>query len=328
MRFALLFIISCLLFSCNTPSGSIENIDNKNNTLASKVKEIKYEVIDTEGSNIIIKELTFDTTLLHHIKGIKATFTIEVSKEAIDRLHKKGFTSYFLDASCEPDKGTKYSQKQTIIQQQSRVNINHGNFISVPTTRSLEILLPFRLLEMKNGEHTITVTIGAYPVRFKRDTSSTNYKVLEEITANADASTMVKINIVAPQLYKVVLQNQKFRINTSKRKATSYDFSFGGSGYPDLFWSVSCGDDFIYHSPVKKNSTEYLKPTHSNAFYCTIEDEITITVADYDDGPFNKESDVIGLWKGKITDLTKTKTDTLSFGNVESFIVDTKLLEE
>ena len=32
--------------------------------------------------------------------------------------------------------------------------------------------------------------------------------------------------------------------------------------------------------------------------------------------------------KGKITELIKTKTDTLSFGNVESFILETKLLDE
>ena len=327
MRLALLISIIIFLFSCSSPSGNSENSDAQTNTLASKVKEIKYEVIATEGSGITIKELSFDTTLLHHIKGVKVTFTIDVSKEAIEKLNKEGYTSYFLDLCCEPDKGSIYSHKKVTKPGEERINVNHGNFISMPGQRSLEMLLPFRLLEMEKGEHIVTVTIGAFPARFKKDTISNDYKILEKVMETAHASTKVKIKIIAPKLYKVVVQNDKFWLNTTKVKPSMYDFSFGGPGYPDIFWSLACGDDFVYHSTVMKNCTNYSKPSHSTPFYCTEEDEITITVADYDDGPFNKESDIIGVWKGKITDLPKTKADTLSFGNVEAFIVETKLFD-
>lgn len=327
MRFALTITIIFILFSCSSPTETSETAEADANALATKVKEIHYEVVSTEGTGITIKELSFDTTLLHHTKGIKATFTIEVSKEAIERLNKAGYTTYFLDLGCEPDKGTSYAHRMSIAPGEERIHINHGSFISSPGQRPLEMLLPFRLLEMEKGEHTVTVTIGAYPVKFKKDTISNDYKVLEQVTEPAHVSTKVKIKIIAPKLYKVVVQTEKFWLNTSTRKASTYDFSFGGPGYPDLYWSLSCGTDFVYHSPIKKNCTSYFTPTRSTPFYCTDEDEITITVADYDDGPFNKESDIIGLWKGKIANLEKTKTDTLSFGTVEAFIVKTKLLE-
>jgi len=325
MRFALIVALASLVFSCGSPSGTTEKSETSANTLVSKVKEIKYEVIAKEGDGIVIKDLSFDTTLLHHIKGVKVTFTIEVSEKAIDKLNKDGYTSYFLDLDCQPDKGAIYSHKKVIKSGDERININLGNFISRPGQRSLEMLLPFRLLEMEKGEHIVTVSIGAYPVRFKKDTISNDYKVLEKVTEIAHASTRVKIKITAPKLYKMVIQNEKFWLNTKKRKPSGYDFSFGGTGYPDLFWSLSCGDDFVYHSPVKKNCTDYSKSSSTTPFYCTDEDEITITVADYDDGPFNKESDIIGIWKGKITNLPKA--DTLSFGNVEAFIIVTKLFD-
>jgi hypothetical protein len=180
---------------------------------------------------------------------------------------------------------------------------------------------------MAGGSHDLSFTISAYPAKFRKDSIESSNKILDYISNEAYTSIEAMIRIVAPKLYNVSIEVEKFKLDTKKVDPTKYDFSVGGTGYPDLFWDLYCGEDYLFYSPVIKNTTLYNKKTGSNPFYCTQDDIIKISVADYDNGPFNKQHDIIASWKGKISELHQGKTDSLLLENLEYMLVQTKITE-
>jgi predicted phosphatase len=326
-RYFLFLLSFSLLFSCGE---SEKKTKSEQATLVSRINRIQYEIIsESKGNGVQIKNLSFDTTeLFKESKAIKVIFNIEVAKEALKNIQGKGYTSFYFNLQCNPDKGKTYSQLNEYTDEKNkRIGPDKICFVFQQTEKTIEAVIPYRFLEMEGGSHDLLFTISAYPAKFKNDTVESSNRILDYISNEPYANTEAKIRIVAPKLYKVVIEMEKFELNTKVVDPSKYDFSVGGTGYPDLFWDLFCGEDFLYYSPVIKNSILYNKKTSSNPFYCTQDDIIKITVADYDNGPFNKQHDIIGIWKGKISDLHPDKTDSLKIETLEYMLLKTKIAE-
>jgi hypothetical protein len=326
---SLFFLLSSLLMACN--NNSQEKSVSEDVSLASKYQKLKYEVVSTGSANgIKIEDLSFDTaTIFNNTKGIKVIFNIEVSKEVLEAIRKKGFSAFFFNLKCEPDKGSNYSIYNELSKtkgKEKRINPDNEYFVSHQTKRGIEIILPYRLLEMESGSHELNISIDAFPAKFKEDTTSYSTKILDYVSTEAYTSLKARVKIFAPKLYKLVIAVNKFKLNTDVVDPSKFDFSVGGSGFPDLYWDVYCGEDFLYYSPVIKNAISYNNKQSTNPFYCTKEDLIRINFADYDSGPFNSQPDIIDSWEGKMTDLP-SRQDTLHLRNLKYLILETKITE-
>jgi hypothetical protein len=316
-----------LLISCSAEKPAGESAEEK--TL-NHIQNVQYELISQKGlQEIKITDIDFDTASLHNdTKGILVSFRIQASEKAIKDNYSKGFNSYFIDITCQTDKGERYSHRDEIFKSSEKkkwVRTNKDFFISHATDRTLEMSFPYRMLKMEEGGNDILIDIEVYPAKFIDDTSAAEFKVLDRVSAQPEASTRVKLKVKAPKLYKATIQVNKFKMNTTVCNPAKFDFAVTGSGHPDLFWEVYCGNDYMYYSPVAKNQTQYDKKYFTQQFFCTKEDLLHIAVVDYDNGPFNTQDDIIETWKGKITDLSTSRPDTFNFGNLEYLIVETKV---
>jgi hypothetical protein len=327
MRFflTLLLAISILTISCEKDKKTV----SEQETLQSRIKNIEYEIISEKDSDgLKITNISYDTLDLYNdTKGLQLTFNIEASAKAFDSVAFKGFNSYFIDLTCLSDNGKSYSHRNEIFKDQEKKRYLHSHrdcFISHPTDRSLKISFPYRMLQLNEGDQTMTVNIEAFPAKFEDDSTSLDYKLLHKISNDPKTSISMKIKVKAPKLYKASFTVHKFKLDTKVVKPEKFDFAMGGSGYPDLFWEVYCGNEYIYYSPVIKNKIEYNKKYSSSTFYCTKEDIINLAVVDYDNGPFNTQDDIIEKWQGKIEEL-KSGKDTLKMGNLEYFVFETNI---
>jgi hypothetical protein len=327
MKFLLATILAISIFSisCKKDKKTV----SEQETLNTRIKNIEYEIISEKGSEgLKITNISYDTLELYNdTKGLQLSFNIEASAKAFDSVAFKGFNSYFIDLTCLSDQGKTYSHRNEIFKDEKKKRYLHTHkecFISHPTDRSLKISFPYRMLQLQEGEQIMTINIEAFPANFEDDSSSLDYKLLNKISNEARASISMKIKVKAPKLYKASFTVHKFKLNTKVVKPEKFDFAMGGSGYPDLFWEVYCGNDYIYYSPVIKNKIEYNKKYSSSTFFCTKDDIINLAVVDYDNGPFNTQDDIIEKWHGKIEEL-KSGKDTLQMGNLEYFVFETNI---
>jgi hypothetical protein len=324
-----LFSIILVLALFNCSGDKDKKTVSQEETLKERIKGLSFEIIsENKMPGLSIKDLYLDTTYLQHdVKGLMLTFNVEVKHQAMDSIARKGYNAYFIDVTCTAD-GKTYSHRGELFKPQDKKKFIHKNrdcFIAHSTNRRMEVSFPYRLMELNEGEKELTVNIEAYSAKFDDDSSGLNMKHLEGICPRPDGSMSIKLKVKAPRLYKAAVTVHKARINTSVVNPNKYDFAMGGQGLPDLFWEVYLGNDYLYYSPVMKNKIEYNKKYSSPFFYCTAEDIIHIALVDYDNGPFNRQDDVIEKWSVRTNKINKNKIDTLRFGNLEYMVVEMKV---
>lgn len=305
-------------------AGSGEESDN------SRIKKFGYEVLsDKETPGLKITNVNFDTLALHKdTKGLLVSFNVIASSKAFDSISKLGFNSLFIDLTGKSDESKTYSHRNEVFKASDKKKFMHTHkecFISSATDRNLEISFPYRLLEMSEGDHELTVNIEVFPAKFEDDTSALLVKMLNSISPAPMTSLSMKLKVKAPKLYKASFTVHQFKLNTKVVKAEKFDFAVGGSGLPDLFWEVYCGNDYIYYSPVIKNKITYNKSYSSPEFYCTKEDILNLAVVDYDNGPFNTQDDIIEKYTKKLAAIPANRIDTLKYGNLEYLVMETKV---
>ena len=66
-----------------------------------------------------------------------------------------------------------------------RIHTDNECFVSNQTKRGIEVVLPYRVLEMESGAHDLKISIDAYPARFKEDTLSYATKLLDFVSKEA-----------------------------------------------------------------------------------------------------------------------------------------------
>ena len=100
-----------------------------------------------------------------------------------------------------------------------------------------------------------------------------------------------------------------------------------GTGMPDLYWDIFCGEKLTYCAPQIKNTANYNTTHTSDYFYCCQDDVITLNFADYDNGPFNTQDDLIASWQGKIKDLPTKNSDTLHYDKLNFAVFKASVLK-
>ncbi len=308
-----------LIPSCKEASHHESN----NSQVPSQLKYtgIKYTTIDSLENGFNFNITSIDTLTNEKSKVIQVDFKVSSSDQFWKELKNQGIKALYISLSCSGKKThtspiNYYSEKFLSL---------HDEFLLVKEgNRVFNYSIPIRSLELEKGIHELSLKIEAIPVRFKQDSLKSDLKEVDNFSHKPVASKKIKFQINAPELIHTSIEVLKFKLNTSVCDPSKFDYAFGGTGFPDLFWDIQCGDDYIYHSPQIKNAIQYTKVYQSTYFLCDPDDKITIRAVDFDKGPFNTQHDIIETWSGKINDISIDHPDTFAFGNLEYLIVQRK----
>lgn len=322
LKFSRLVLFLILLNSCNNDtSPPIANavkvsISDCNLKLMVKNRQNSFQ----EGFN------AEENKFLNNSLGIHALLTLDISKAFIDSVKKLGYDGMYVNFICSNNQ-KKRSQSLDYLYFGNKVHPDKNAFITTPRNRKLEYTFPYKDMEMIKGKHLFFIGYQLLGIHFVENNSHVkeSLKTIRKIDTIPLASSLYYTTAECPDLYKVSITIKKFELETVKHDIHNYDFSLGGSGKPDLYWDVFCGEKLTYCAPQIRNTSIYKKPLTSDTFYCSDQDIITINFADYDNGPFNTQDDIIACWKGKIADLTQRKTDTLRYDKLTYAILEAQI---
>ena len=289
------------------------------------VKTFSYQILRNNlPSSLVINDIQIDTNSSLDAKGVKISAEVSINDAAVHENLKRGFDGYLMEISCKTDCNTFYSSN-AFIDKRKRVHQNRDLLFTKAQHRTIELQIPYRNLAMHDGAHTLDVKLLAKPVKFKKDSSDADFRFIDKISDAETGSIEFTFKINSPPLLEALVEVEGFEINREVVDPSKYDFSIGGTGYPDLYWDLYCGNELIYYSPQEKNSTQFLKKFHTKPFLCSNDDIIRINVLDYDKGPFNTEDDVIYTWTGTVKELNSRKIHEEGIGNLKYFKATTKM---
>ncbi|GAL87448.1 hypothetical protein CHU_1883 [Sporocytophaga myxococcoides] len=282
---------------------------------------IKYTTVDSLENGFKFNIVSIDTLTNEKSNVIQVDFSIASSDQFWKELKTQGIEAVYISLSCT---GLKRYTSPINYYSEKFLSL-HDEFLLVKEgNRIFNCAIPIRSLELSKGKHELNLVVEAIPVRFKQDSLKSDLKEIDYFSHKSIAFKKIKFQINAPELIYTSIEVLKFKLNTKVCDPSKFDYAFGGTGFPDLFWDIQCGDDYIYHSPQIKNVIQYNKPYQSNYFLCTPNDKITIRAVDFDKGPFNTQHDIIETWSGNINDISIAHPDTFVFGNLEYLIVQRK----
>lgn len=286
-----------------------------------KYTGIKYSTIDSLENGLNFNLQSIDTITTEKSKVIDINFKVYSTDQFWKELKNQGIEALYISLSCTGKKTytstiNYYSEKFLSLHDELLL-LKDGN-------RIINYSIPVRSLELTKGIQELNLVFEAIPVRFKQDSLKSDLKEVDYFSHKPVGSKKIKFDINAPELINTSIEVLKFKLNTKVCDPSKFDYAFGGTGFPDLFWDIQCGDDYIYHSPEIKNVIQYTKVFQSTFFMCAPDDKITIRAVDFDKGPFNTQHDVIETWSGKINDISIDHPDTFAFGNLEYLIIQRK----
>lgn len=142
----------------------------------------------------------------------------------------------------------------------------------------VDIPLDYRDLLLSSGGHQLFFEIAAWPVL----AADSGY-LAERPATTPFWHIAGHLPFTMPAKYEaVVIVNH---IRADKDNATGNDFflsTFGGKGYPDLFWTVFRDNEQIFKSRVQKNCTAYQYDKKSSVITCFADESLLFNVYDFD----------------------------------------------
>ncbi|MFN3403610.1 MAG: hypothetical protein ACK40G_05895 [Cytophagaceae bacterium] len=316
----LIFIFWQLLISCSSQKNETSESTTTDALIEPVVvKGLMFEERSQIASGIEFTEFVIDTLSSPVGHGILISGIISPKSEVFEDLKHKGYSGLYIQLTCISDNGKNLCTNKNLNNNSLITNRNQYLILS-PSSKKIEELFYFHDLEMYAGKHDIKIHIEVLPIKYSADSQKSDIKEIQLIANLPIAEEHFRFNVNSPRLHKIKIEIDGFRINTKVCDPSKFDFTLGGTGYPDLFWDVTCGNTYVFHSPEVKNTIEYKKKHSTPEFFCTEKDIIKIRFADYDNGPFNTQHDLIDTWEGTIADLPETKT-SWNFGNVENLIL-------
>jgi hypothetical protein len=310
------FKIHFFIFLSFCLSCSVQDKKNNKETDTSITDFRSAPVVLAEG--LIIREFSIDTNLSDRkFKGIFIHCVVESDDKVHRQIAHNGFSSLFINAVIKKDGKIvhTFTNKEKAYYH-SRIQFNKGNFVSVPGSHYIEMAIPFFAMQLDSGSSSLDISIQAVPAKFSDDSTIHDYRELEYLSQDIFAEKSFQYTVSAPSLEKNVLSVSNFELSKQKSRKTRFDFSLAGKGLPDLYWQISCEDEIIFTSKPVKNSLVYDETVKTPAFLYSPDDVFTISVFDYDKGPFNKK-DLLGSWNGKVSELKSLKN--IEFGKIKNF---------
>lgn len=309
------FLKSLLLLCCTVLLNACERKTSENQTNNS-IKEVKAEAtlaLNRENNSTRWKEdfNVKEKIFAYNALGLQMSLDFKVEQQWLDSIKNEGYDAVYVNFSCYTSNTNTLESVKNLPKNQ-RIAKDKGQFISSARNCKISYCFPYKDLGLEPGIHALKVgyTINGVHFMKEKEPQLTTFLV-KKIDAKAIATSTYTTSAASPYLYKVAISVDKFQVESIVHDIHNYDFSLGGSGMPDLYWAVVCGEKIVYFAPQIKNTANYTTPYTSNVFYCCEEDVITINFADYDNGPFNTQDDLIATWQGKVKDLPTQHFDTL-----------------
>lgn len=303
-----------------TPTTQTAKDSISNCNLKLIVKKRQYQIQEEFNAE--------ENKFLNNSLGIHASLRLDIPKAFIDSVKKLGYDGIYVNFICLNNEEIR-AQSLDYLQIVNKIHEDKDEFISTPKICKIEYTFAYKDLEMVPGQHPLFIGYQLLGVHFQKNKSEVKeaLKSIKKIDTISLASSLYHTIAKCPYLHKVSITVKKFQLEIAKHDIHNYDFSLGGSGKPDLYWDVFCGERRTYCAPQIKNTHVYHKQLTSDTFYCSDQDIISINFSDYDNGPFNTQDDVIACWKGKIADLKLRKTDTLRYERITYAILTAKVSE-
>lgn len=305
------FVWICLLLigACNNNPQEL-NIESKKDFSESEVSTLSLKTISSIPYHIhdslVIKEQVFEQKTL----GLSLSLTIDINDSIIKEMKNKRFDALYINFFCELAPNEIYNTF-TDLNFKKRIALDKENFISKPHLHSFTTHLPYRVIAYGSGFQNLIIGYSLLGVKLEKENEENlSTYFIKKIDTNYMLKKTFQTKAHFPDLKTVTIQVKKFELETTQHNVHNYDFSLGGTGLPDLYWSIWCGNSLVYAAPQIKNSTIYSENYTSNALVCTHKDIITIQLADYDNGPFNTQDDIIAEWQGTAKEIP-LKTDTV-----------------
>lgn len=308
-KYFLILAFSIYFFSCSSDKQLEQKEENDANRTLYKDGNLTVKQTNTEKiEGLAISNFVADTGVNKKEQGIRTYFSLSASKQILDQIHVDGFDALLVDVVCKGNTGKEFSYLHTYLPELSGkvVYPNKNSVFSHPAVRSLEVDIPYRKLELAAGIQTLHFTILIYPIKFAVDTNRVETKRIDRIGSNALYTETYTATVVTPPLRLNTISITDLKIKTENKKASSYDFTLIGSGLPDPYWQIWCGEELIYFSTPGKNTLTIKGTQASSSFYTATNDVITVRFLDYDNGPFNRD-DLIETIEGTALELKKLK---------------------
>jgi hypothetical protein len=307
-KYFFLPLLSMYFFSCS----SDKQLEQKETgTAKSMYKDGNLTLTPTNTEKLeglMVSNFVADTGMNKKELGVRTYFSVSIQQHIIDQIRADGFDALLIDVVCKGNAGKSFSYLNTYLPELSgKVVYPDKNIVfSNPSTRSLQIDVPYRKLELAAGTQSLNLSLFIYPIKFAVDTNRVETKHIERIGSTPLYTQSYTATVQTPLLKLNTISITDLKIKTDKKKASTYDFTLVGTGLPDPYWQIWCGEELIYFSPYEKN-TLTLNGTHTSSnFYTAATDLITIRFLDYDNGPFNRD-DLIETIEGTATELKKFK---------------------
>lgn len=299
------YLLFCtVLLSCSTDKQLEQKTDMDTNNGSYQDGNIVLTTLNSEiKKGIEIQHFVADTAVNKKEEGIRTSFSLQVSQQILNEIQQQGFDALLVDVQCTSDKGKKFSYIDTYLPEISGkvVYPDKHTVFSHASTRSISLDIPFRKLELSKGKHTLTISLIIYPITFKVDTNRIETKHISRIGSNAFFKQDYTATILTPTLTAHTFTLKGYTIKTEHKKASTYDFTLMGTGLPDPYWQMWCGEELLYFSAYTKNSLVVKETQTSSTFYTAPKDVITLTFLDFDNGPFNRD-DLIEQLEGTCQD--------------------------
>lgn len=307
-RFIWSLFFAFILFSC---SNTVQKTNEEENPNLSQNIDI------IEGVTISkLKVATLEKN--QDARGILVSFSATIKSEALNAIQKKGYSGYFVNVSILKDDQVVYKSKNDYLQFYNKeVSYTKGPYLATPRDHDISLSVPYYRLLLPKGEQSLDIAIELLPLKFTNDSSMHEYRAIEFIGDEVLGQHKTTLKVNAPALDKNRLQIESFEISEKVDKKTlRHDFGLLGKGLPDPYWQLTCGEDEIYTSTVKKNTLSYDIAETSAPFSYSPDDVFTIRIYDKDKGPLNTK-DALGSISGTIEELKKNHDS--QFDKVKNF---------
>jgi|GEM_PF-3066363 len=158
---------------------------------------------------------------------------------------------------------------------------------------------------LKQGVQDLELLVEGYAIYLKpiyrnvelEDTIIQEIERVDRIRVGGyDVKKHVKFAYTIPPIYEGQLMLTSFALDENSMNPSDMDVRLFGSGYPDVFWSLRCGEMTYFASEVNRNSLQYSGDDTTSAFYFAPTDSISIVVWDWDNVG---RHDLITGWWGK-----------------------------
>ncbi len=317
------FIIK-VLFLCNLFALLSTGCSNSNKDKASTMhqgglsKKSTLHLTASKNQKWLKESLNVQENIYaNNALGINLTLDLDVNRFWLDSVKNLGYDGVYINFVCLKD-GVKKYESRSDLSFKNRINTNKGMFVSAARKCTYIYHFPYKDLQLHEGNHELSFGYSLHGVNFQKEKEAqATMFVIKKIDTARIASSIYTTKATSPCLYKVSITVSKFELETINHDIHNYDFSLGGSGMPDLYWDIFCGEKLTYCAPQIKNTSIYNSTHASDYFYCCQDDMITINFADYDNGPFNTQDDLIASWQGKIADLPIQNYDTLHYDKMK-----------